>query len=115
MALTHERNKNRNTRKGCILCYNTGSASPTYCYIEVEFIKMYGNPLPVVKQIGICFKHSKPKTEKNPNGILDVEVGNWIRTPFGKMAEREGVYQLVGGPKNFTLLTGPSGKIPSWW
>lgn len=115
MALTHERNKSPKTRRGCLLCYNIGAAAPTFAYITVTFIPMYRKVDPVQKEIGLCFRHCKPKTVSNPNGILDIEFGPWIKTPFGKMPIREEMYQLVGGPNNTTLLTGPSGKIPLWW
>ena len=115
MALTHERNKSARTRRGCILCYNMGAAAPTFAYIKVTFIPMYKNNNPVEKEIGLCFKHCTARTEKNPNGILDPEIGYWKKTPFGKMPEREGLYQLYGGPNNIRLITGAAGKIPLWW
>jgi len=115
MALTHERNKSSRTKRGCILCFNMGAASPTFAYIVVKHPGMYGNPHPVIKEVGLCFKHCKARTEKNQSGILDPEVGVWRKTMFGKMPEREGLYQLFGGPENYRLITGPSGKVPTWW
>ena len=117
MALTHERNKSSRTRRGCILCYNIGAAAPAFCYITVNWIPMYqrGEKMAVVKEIPLCFGHAKPKTVKNPNGILDPEVGSWQRTPFGKMPYRDGNYQLVGGPQNLQLVTGAAGKVPTWF
>jgi hypothetical protein len=115
MALTHERNKSSKTRRGCILCYNIGAAAPAFCYITVTWIPMYKKVDPVCKEIPLCFRHAKPKTESNPNGILDKEFGSWMKTPFGWLPYRDGNYQLVGGASNTQLVTGPSGKIPTWF
>lgn len=74
-----------------------------------------GEKLKVEKQIGLCWKHCQCKTERNPGGLLDPEVGIWNKSSFGKVPIKEELYQLVGGKTNYKLVTGPSGKIPSWW
>lgn len=103
------------SRKGCVLCHNMGAAAPAYCYVKVMVSPM-GSPMPFEKEVGVCFNHSKPQTEKNPMGILAFEKGDprWRKTPFGYMAIRDEVYDLVGGKTNTTIITGPSGKIPRW-
>lgn len=113
MAFTHERNKSARTKRGCILCYNIGAASPTFAYITLSYIPMFRPSQKVEKEVGLCFKHLKPKTEKNPNGIIDPAFGEWKKTPFGKMPVREGLYQLVDN--NMKLVTGPAGQVPLWW
>lgn len=101
------------SRKGCVLCHNMGSAVPTYCYVTVVVSPM-GMPATFDKEVGICFNHSKPMTERNPKGIIVLDKERMKKTPFGYMAIRDEVYDLVGGKENTTILTGPSGKIPRW-
>lgn len=126
--ITGERAKNWKNKRGCIACHCIGAASPSFAYVTVNFIpKLVGflNPnavcgekprvLSVEKEIGLCYKHCRQHTEKNPGAMLDPEVGEWHKV-FGQMLPvRDGLYALFGGPTNTKIITGPAGQIPTWW
>lgn len=105
--------KRFSSRKGCVLCHNMGAAAPTYCYVTVVVTPM-GAPASFDKEVGICFNHSKPQTEKHPGGIIVLDKERMKKTPYGYMCRRDETYSLVGGKENTKILTGPSGKIPRW-
>jgi hypothetical protein len=122
-----ERAKNWKARRGCIACHCIGAASPAFAYITVKYIPRpkFLNPtdvtrltpevLSVEKELGLCFKHCRQHTEKNPGALLDPEVGKWNKV-FGQMMPiRDELYQLYGGPENTKIITGPAGQIPTWW
>lgn len=113
MKHIRERLKNPRAKRGCLACYSMGSAKPAYAYVEVEYIPLSLMPgqQAVVKEIGICWEHAQRKA-----GYLDPEAGQWKKTPFGWMPEREELYQLIGGRGNTALLVGACKRgIPTWW
>lgn len=113
MRNLRERLKNPRAKRGCLACYSMGAAAPAFAYVEVEYIPLTLMPgaVAVVKEIGVCFKHTTDKR------IVDREWGPWKKTPFGPMPEREELYRLVGGPvEGAKLLIGACKRgIPSWW
>lgn len=129
MRILRERLKNPRHRRGCLACYNMGTSGAAYAYVEVSYlpvcIQALENPSsvqPIVKEIGLCFKHCRARKDTNPNGFLDPDVGLWMN-PFNRQIKvgggglpiKEELYQLVGGKENVKLLTGVCGKIPLWW
>ena len=140
---TSTKTKSYNARKRpCLACFNMGAASPAYCWITIRFPRMrktrpteeYGpkparDPLGwpdshtnlheyiVEKEVGLCWKHAQCQSKSNPNGILNVEVGRWRRIPFGnmKIPVHDEHYELIGGPDNFKIVTGPAGRVPKYF
>jgi hypothetical protein len=86
--LTHERNKNSRTKRGCLVCFQLGTTGQSFAYINLEFIPMYAGKeiKPVVKEIGLCYKHTQE--------CCDKEKGVWTKTKFGKRPVRDEVYEL---------------------
>ncbi|MGD0511411.1 MAG: hypothetical protein ABSA33_06250 [Candidatus Micrarchaeaceae archaeon] len=124
-------------KRPCLACFNLGASSPAYAWITVKFPRMkrtqpeqqYGpvardkfnwpkahGPLEeftVEKEVGLCWKHCQCRSKGNPNGLLDRKAGGeWLKTLFGYIPVRDGHYVLVGGPENYQIVTGASGRIP---
>jgi len=142
--LTHERNKNPATKRGCIACYQIGSTAKPYGYIELSFMPMYVKPTtgtikmddgrtlflevpghgvvqPVVKEMGLCYKHTIE--------FCDTKVGPWRKTQFGLIPVRDGNYVLrteskdvkspyssKDDPKTYRSAAPTTNwKVPKWW
>lgn len=114
MKNIHERLKNPKAKRGCLLCYSMGTAAPAYAYVDVEYVplSLMPNQVAMVKEIGVCFKHSSRGAK-----VLNPEIGPWRKTSFGYMPEREGKFELIGGPVDGAkLLIGACRRgIPTWW
>jgi hypothetical protein len=65
-----------------------GTTGKSYGYIMLEFIPMYANKevKPVVKEIGLCYKHTIE--------CCDKEKGEWRKTKYGKIPIKDQVYEL---------------------
>ena len=94
------------TTSKCLLCYNMGAEKRAYAWVEIVL------PNGRVKEVGLCYKHCRPKTEGNPNGILDPEFGTWNKS-FGQMPIMDEKYRVSGD--DYSLVTGVAGKVPKWW
>ena len=125
--LTHERNKSSRTKRGCLACYQIGSAGKPYGYIELTFIPMYVKPkdeaeaklMTVKKEVGLCYRHIID--------FCDQTVGEWRKTMFGNIPVRDGNYVLRTEAKDTNRPCGsgdgvyrsapPSTnwKVPKWW
>jgi hypothetical protein len=95
------------TTSKCLLCFNMGAEVRAFGWVDIVL------PNGRVKEVGLCFKHLKPRTEKYPNGMIDPEHGEWKKTPFGKMPIRDEKYRLCNDDS--ALITGVAGKVPKWW
>jgi hypothetical protein len=127
--LTHERNKNPATKRGCLACYQTGATAKPYGYITLTFLPMYvkakdeaeAKLLQVQKEVGLCYKHT---TE-----FCDQKIGPWRKTQFGLIPVRDGNYVLRTEPKDVkspysskddpktyrSAAPGNNWKVPKWW
>ena len=100
--LTHERNKNNRTKRGCLVCFQLGTTGKSYAYINLEFIPMYANKeiKPVVKEIGLCYRHT---TE-----CCDKKKGEWRKTMYGLIPVKDEVYELRTEPTESRRPSSPS-------
>jgi hypothetical protein len=121
--LTHERNKNPATKKGCLACYQIGSTAKPYGYIEIKFLPMYvkDKALEVTKEVGLCYKHVIE--------FCDTKIGPWRKTQFGLIPVRDGNYVLrteakdvkspyssKDDPKTYrSAAPSQNWKVPKWW
>jgi hypothetical protein len=119
--------KNPRARSGCVLCWNMGSASPAFAYVNVPYAPAFQKIL-VEVTLAICFTHAKARKEDDPGrssggscevstGILDPHFGQWLnpftreeKTGGGGIPIRDEMYRLVND--DITLITGIAGKVP---
>jgi len=104
--LTHERNKNSRTKRGCLVCFQLGTTGKSYAYINLDFIPMYAGKevKPVVKEIGLCYKHTQE--------CCDKEKGAWRKSRFGKIPIKDEVYELRTDPVFSRRPSSPSENQP---
>lgn len=105
--LTHERNKNTRTKRGCLMCFQLGTTGKPFAYTEITFMPMYATDKtikPVIKHVGICFKHSKE--------IFDTTIGEWKKSPYGKLPIKDELYVLRTEAKESRRPSTPSPRQP---
>lgn len=115
--------KNPRAKHGCILCWNMGSASPAFAYVNVPYAPKFSKVV-VELSLAVCFGHCRARKEdeeapdsKGNNGIIDPNFGQWLnpftrveKTGGGGIPIRDQEYRLVGD--EVTLITGIAGRIP---
>ena len=119
--LTHERNKNPRTKRGCLMCYQLGTAGQPYGYIDLELMPMFVKPgepaMKVTKEVGLCFKHVRE--------MCDTKVGPWMKSGFGLVPQRDGKFvlrteeKIVERQSHSYRSPAPGSqvflRVPKWW